>query len=276
MSNDITKRFIECFRELKELNVIKSDRQFCLNLSYSPQSWLKILKCERDVTLDLLKKAAEIFDFNPEFLITGQGERFRNRDSLIEFQAHEEINKTIVHIPITAKAGYADQFNNPVFARELKFYSLPMDYYRHGSFRSFEVEGDSMEPVLNNGEIVVCTKLDDQPLWQNNIKTGYVYVVITQNDIVVKRVINLLKDEKTLQLVSDNTNYPDIIVQQEDIHEIWLEKMKISPFAHYRVNLRQEMIENYSELKKTIKNQSEIIVRLNSVVEKILLKNRLQ
>lgn len=276
MSNDITKRFIECFRELKELNVIKSDRQFCLNLSYSPQSWLKILKCERDVTLDLLKKAAEIFDFNPEFLITGQGERFRNRDSLIEFQAHEEINKTIVHIPITAKAGYADQFNNPVFARELKFYSLPMDYYRHGSFRSFEVEGDSMEPVLNNGEIVVCTKLDDQPLWQNNIKTGYVYVVITQNDIVVKRVINLLKDEKTLQLVSDNTNYPDIIVQQEDIHEIWLVKMKISPFAHSRVNLRQEMIENYSELKKTIKNQSEIIVRLNSVVEKILLKNRLQ
>lgn len=276
MSNDITKRFIECFRELKELNVIKSDRQFCLNLSYSPQSWLKILKCERDVTLDLLKKAAEIFDFNPEFLITGQGERFRNRDSLIEFQAHEEINKTIVHIPITAKAGYADQFNNPVFARELKFYSLPMDYYRHGSFRSFEVEGDSMEPVLNNGEIVVCTKLDDQPLWQNNIKTGYVYVVITQNDIVVKRVINLLKDEKTLQLVSDNTNYPDIIVQQEDIHEIWLLKMKISPFAHSRVNLRQEMIENYSELKKTIKNQSEIIVRLNSVVEKILLKNRLQ
>ena len=276
MSNDITKRFIECFRELKELNVIKSDRQFCLNLSYSPQSWLKILKCERDVTLDLLKKAAEIFDFNPEFLITGQGERFRNRDSLVEFQAHEEINKTIVHIPITAKAGYADQFNNPVFARELKFYSLPMDYYRHGSFRSFEVEGDSMEPVLNNGEIVVCTKLDDQPLWQNNIKTGYVYVVITQNDIVVKRVINLLKDEKTLQLVSDNTNYPDIIVQQEDIHEIWLVKMKISPFAHSRVNLRQEMIENYSELKKTIKNQSEIIVRLNSVVEKILLKNRLQ
>ena len=276
MSNDITKRFIECFRELKELNVIKSDRQFCLNLSYSPQSWLKILKCERDVTLDLLKKAAEIFDFNPEFLITGQGERFRNRDSLIEFQAHEEINKTIVHIPITAKAGYADQFNNPAFASEIKFYSLPMDYYRHGSFRSFEVEGDSMEPVLNNGEIVVCTKLDDQPLWQNNIKTGYVYVVITQNDIVVKRVINLLKDEKTLQLVSDNTNYPDIIVQQEDIHEIWLLKMKISPFAHSRVNLRQEMIENYSELKKTIKNQSEIIVRLNSVVEKILLKNRLQ
>ncbi len=276
MSNDITKRFIECFRELKELNVIKSDRQFCLNLSYSPQSWLKILKGERDVTLDLLKKATEVYEFNPEFMISGHGKRLRNSEDSEGFQAHEEINKTIVHIPITAKAGYADQFNNPVFARELKFYSLPMDYYRHGSFRSFEVEGDSMEPVLNNGEIVVCTKLDDQALWQNNIKTGYVYVVITQNDIVVKRVINLLKDEKTLQLVSDNTNYPDIIVQQEDIHEIWLLKMKISPFAHSRVNLRQEMIENYSELKKTIKNQSEIIVRLNSVVEKILLKNRLQ
>lgn len=276
MSNDITKRFIECFRELKELNVIKSDRQFCLNLSYSPQSWLKILKGERDVTLDLLKKATEVYEFNPEFMISGHGERLRNREASDEFQTHEEINKTIVHIPVTAKAGYADQLNNPVFARDLKFYSLPMDYYRHGSFRSFEVEGDSMEPVLNSGEIVVCSKLEDQALWQNNIKTGYVYVVITQNDIVVKRVINLLKDEKTIQLVSDNTSYPDIIVQQEDIHEIWLVKMKISPFAHSRVNLRQEMIENYSELKKTIKNQSEIIVRLNSVVEKILLKNRLQ
>jgi hypothetical protein len=276
MSNDITKRFIECFRELKELNAIKSDRQFCLNLSYSPQSWLKILKGERDITLDLLKKATEVYEFNPDFLISGQGERLRNSGTSDEFQTHDVENKTIVHIPITAKAGYGDQLNNPVFASELKFYSLPMDYYRHGSFRSFEVEGDSMEPVLNSGEIVVCTKLDDQALWQNNIKTGYVYVVITQNDIVVKRVINLLKDEKTLQLVSDNTSYPDIIVQQDDIHEIWLVKMKISSFAHSRVNLRQEMIENYSELKKTIKNQSEIIVRLNSVVEKILLKNRLQ
>lgn len=275
MSNDITKRFIECFRELKELNAIKSDRQFCLNLSYSPQSWLKILKGEREITLDLLKKAAEIYNFNPDYLISGYGEPIKsNRES--HEPKHEEINKTIVHIPVTAKAGYSDQLNNPVFANELKFYSLPMDYYRHGSFRSFEVEGDSMEPVLNSGEIVVCTKLDDQPLWQNNIKTGYVYVVITQNDIVVKRVINLLKDENTLQLVSDNNSYPDIIVQQDDIHEIWLVKMKISPFAHSRVNLRQEMIENYSELKKTIKNQSEIIIRLNSVVEKILLKNRLQ
>jgi hypothetical protein len=276
MSNDITKRFIECYRELKELNAIKSDRQFCLNLSYSPQSWLKILKGERDVTLDLLKKATEVYEFNPEFLISGHGERLRNREASEEFQAHEEINKTIVHVPVTAKAGYADQLNDPVFARDLMFYSLPMDYYRHGNFRSFEVEGDSMDPVLNSGEIVVCTKLEDQSLWQHNIKTGYVYVVITKNDIVVKRVINLLKAEKTLQLVSDNTSYPDIIVQQEDIYEIWLVKMKISPFAHSRVNLRQEMIENYSELKKTIKNQSEIIVRLNSVVEKILLKNRLQ
>ena len=275
MANEITKRFIECYKDLRSYERIKSDRQFCLSLEYSPQSWLKILKCERDVTIELIRNSIEKFGFNPDYLFSGQGEKFKTCTENSPEIEPETCDKRIVHIPVTVKAGYIDQINDPVYQNSLKTYSLPMDYFNSGEFRSFEVEGDSMEPVLTEGEIIICTQLDDAVLWKHNIKSGYVYVVVLKNDIVVKRIFNRLKEEKKLQLVSDNPNYPDIIVDQEDIFEIWMVKMKISPFAHSKINLRQEIVNNYSDLNKTIKSQSEIIHRLQSVMEKMLQKNRL-
>jgi hypothetical protein len=131
-----------------------------------------------------------------------------------------------------------------------------------------------MEPVLIQGEIVICTKLDDPALWCSNIKSGYVYVLIMKDDIVVKRVNNHLKSENKLQLCSDNSGYSDIILSLEDVFEVWLVKMKISPFAHSKINLRQELVGKYSELEKTIKMQSEMITGMQCTMEKMLQKNR--
>jgi phage repressor protein C with HTH and peptisase S24 domain len=275
MASEITRRFIECYKDLKSYDRIKSDRQFCSNLGYSPQSWQKILKGERDVTIELLRTSISNFGFNPDYLFSGQGEKFRSYDDNNQADISEHAERRIIHIPVTAKAGYLDQINDPVFSKSLRTYSLPLDYFSSGEFRSFEVEGDSMEPVLTDGEIIICTQLEDQVLWKNNIKSGYVYVIVLKNDLVVKRVFNRLKEENKLQLISDNPDYPDLIVDQEDVFEMWNVKMKISPFAHSKINLRQEMVNNYSELHKTIKSQSEIIANLHSVVEKMLQKNRL-
>lgn len=276
MASEITRRFIECYKDLKSYDKIKSDRQFCINLDYSPQSWQKILKGDRDVTIELIRTSILVFGFNPDYLFSGLGEKFASVCENKDIEIQDQPERRIIHIPVTAKAGYLDQINDPVYTKNLKTYSLPLDYFSSGEFRSFEVEGDSMEPVLMDGEIIICTKVEDAVLWKNNIKSGYVYVIVLNNDIVVKRVFNRLKEENKLQLISDNPNYPDLIIDQEDIFEIWNVKMKISPFAHSKINLRQEMVNNYSDLQKTIKSQSEIIVKLHSVVEKMLQKYRLQ
>ena len=275
MANLITKRFIECYRDLRSCDKIRSDRQFCSILEFAPQSWLKILKNEREVPIGIIQSAIEKFGFNPEYLFLGYGEKFISTDEIILRQNEESEENGIIHIPVTAKAGYTEQMNDTVLIRNLKSYTLPIDYFNSGEFRSFEIEGDSMEPVLKEGEIIVCSRVEDPVLYANNIKSGYVYVIVTNDDIMVKRVSNLLKEEGKLQLISDNTDYPDIIIDKIDLQEVWIVKIKISPFAHSRISIRQEMLDRYSGLQNTIKEQSSIIARLNSVVEKLLLRNRM-
>jgi len=276
MVNNVTKRFIECFNVLKEKKLIKSSRQFCLSLNYTPQSWTKIQKGERAVTIELIRKAAILYKINPNYLFTGVGDKFmKTEDAVVAIAVDQNDEERILHIPLTAKAGYQDQFNDPVYLEDLDSYTLPSRYFKTGTFRSFEVEGDSMEPVLHQGEIIVCSYVDDSSLWKYNIKSGYVYVIVTNNDVVVKRVINRLKEENLLELESDNPDYAPIIVEAEEIKEVWSVKMKISTFAHSKISLRQEMDNKYSALNDIIRNQSDVIGRLNKTVEKLLQKQRI-
>lgn len=276
MIKNVTDRFIECFKELKKSGQVVSDRQFCIKLHYTPQSWSKIKKSERSITVDMIRKATIIFKFNPIYIFTGVGEMFLKEEdpSLLTIAVDENDNERILHIPVRAKAGYKDQFNDPVYLENLESYSLPGDYFKIGTYRSFEVEGDSMEPTLQNGEIIICSYVDESALWKYNLKSGYVYVVVLQNDIVVKRITNRINEDGCLELLSDNSDYPPIIVNIKDVKEIWNVKMKMSPFAHSKISLRQEMVNNYSSLHETIINQSEMITRLNKTVEKLLQKQR--
>jgi len=276
MNNNVTKRFVECVEELLDSGKVKSSRQFCISLNYTPQSWSKIRKGERAVTLELIRKAAIIYKINPTFLFTGVGNRFmQNEENVVAIAVDDNDEERILHVPVTAKAGYSEQFNDTVYLEDLESYSLPGKYFNHGTFRSFEVEGDSMEPVLHPGEIIVCSYVDDRSLWKYNVKSGYVYVVVTERDVFVKRIQNRLKEENTLELESDNPDYPPIVLDGNEIKELWIVKMKISPFAHSKLSLRQEMDNKYSSLNDIIRNQSEMIGRLNKTVEKLLQKQRI-
>jgi phage repressor protein C with HTH and peptisase S24 domain len=277
MVKHVTKRFLDCLSEIQNNGQIKSDRQFAISLDYKPQSFSKIRKGERSVTMDLVRKSAMIYKFNPVYILLGVGDKFMKQDDshLVKIAVDDKDNEKILHIPMTAKAGYMDQFNDEQYLENLTAYSLPWSYFQHGTFRSFEIEGDSMEPILQHGEIVICSNVDDPSLWSYNIRSGYVYVIVTQNDIVIKRVINRLPQEGVLELVSDNSQYPPIIVKAEELKEVWYVKMKISSFGHSKLNIREELMTKYSALNETIKTQSKTIERLNKTIEKLLQKQRI-
>jgi transcriptional regulator with XRE-family HTH domain len=77
MNNHIvSQRFIKCHNKLRDTKVIKSSRQFAMELDYLPQSLSEILNGRRDVTIEVIRKATEIYRFNPTFLFTGEGEWF--------------------------------------------------------------------------------------------------------------------------------------------------------------------------------------------------------
>ena len=86
-----------------------------------------------------------------------------------------------------------------------------------------------MEPTLFEGDKVVCSYLEPT-LWETSLKDNYVYVIVTRGDVVVKRVTNFIKEEKQIELISDNNFYEPHRINLGDIREIWYVRAKISPF----------------------------------------------
>ena len=277
MSSIITQRFIRCHDKLREEKRVKSSRQFALGLDYLPQSLSEILKGRRDVTIELLRKAVEKFKINPVYIYTGEGPMFMSEEDHKSFRvltivtdSHDD--ERIVHVPIPAQAGYAGEMADPTFIQDLPTFTLPDYKYKVGTHRSFDVSGDSMETTLFEGDKVICSYLEPT-LWENALKNNYVYVIITRGDVVVKRVTNLLKEEKQIILHSDNEFYADYRLNIGDIREIWYVRAKISPFLPSPMNLQNLMRSEVRELKTVINNQSQLIENLNLTIEKLLKSN---
>ncbi|NJK83132.1 MAG: peptidase S24 [Saprospiraceae bacterium] len=270
MNSIVTQRFIKCHDQLREDGRVRSSRQFALALDYLPQSLSEILKGRRDVTIDLLKKAVEVYKINPVYVYTGEGPIFMSEEDHKSFRVltivtNVQDDERIVHVPVPAQAGYASDLGDPTFIQDLPTFTLPDYKYKVGTHRSFDVAGDSMEPTLFEGDKVVCSFLEPT-LWESSLKDNYVYVIVTRGDIVVKRVFNRLKDERKLALHSDNEAYSPYSINISDIREIWYVRSKISPFLPSPQNITRYMRDEVMELKRTIQKQTELIEQLNSAV----------
>lgn len=274
MNSIVTQRFIKCHDKLREEGRVKSSRQFALSLEYLPQSLSEILKGRRDVTIELLRKSVETYKINPVYVYTGEGPMFMSEEDHKSFRVltivtNAQEDERIVHVPVPAQAGYASEETDPTFIQDLPTYSLPDYKYKVGTHRSFDVAGDSMEPTLFEGDKVVCSYLEPT-LWETSLKDNYVYVIVTRGDVLVKRVTNNLKTDKSLLCISDNTYYDPFRMEIGDIREVWYVRAKISPFLPSPQNLSNLMREEIKELQKTVINQSDVISSLNKTLEKLI------
>ena len=274
MNSIVTQRFIKCHNKLKEEKRIRSSRQFALSLDYLPQSLSEILKSRRDVTIELLRKAIEKYQMNPVYIYTGEGPMFMTEEDHKSFRVltivtNSQDDERIVHVPVPAQAGYAGELANPTFIQDLPSFTLPDYKYKVGTHRSFDVSGDSMEPTLFEGDKVICSFLEPT-LWETSLKNNYVYVIVTRGDIVVKRVFNQLKEEKYLELHSDNSFYDPFKVGIADIREIWYVRAKISPFLPSPSNIQNIVRDEVRQLQSIINKQNHLIYNLNETIEKLI------
>lgn len=276
MKSIVTQRFISCHDKLKADNRIRSSRQFAMSLDYLPQSLSEILKGRRDVTVELIRKAVEEYQVNPVYLYTGEGPMFMSEEDHKSFRVltivtNGQEDERIVHVPVPAQAGYAGDYVDPSFIQDLPTFTLPDYKYKVGTHRSFDVAGDSMEPTLFEGDKVICSFLEPT-LWESAIKDNYVYVIITRADVMVKRVNNLLKAGKKLEIISDNAFYDPAHVNLGDIREVWYVRAKISPFLPSPQNVRNYLLDEVRELKQVIAAQSKLLASLNDSMGKMMEK----
>ncbi len=123
-------------------------------------------------------------------------------------------------VGIKAQAGYVKGFEQVDYMDTLEQYSLPPGVNPIGAvWRYFEIDGDSMEPTLGSGDVVLATMVPHED-W-NDIRNFFVYVILTADQLLVKRVFKKSADEWVL--VSDNEDVaPQVALRKEDVRQLWL------------------------------------------------------
>lgn len=126
-------------------------------------------------------------------------------------------------IPQKASAGYLNGYADPEYLEDLPKFQLP-NLPKSGTYRAFEITGDSMLP-LRPGTIVISKYLDDI----REIKNGRCYVILSKEEgVVYKRVFDYTSENGKLFLVSDNKAYSPYDIDITDVIEIWEAKAYLS------------------------------------------------
>lgn len=154
------------------------------------------------LTKGFLKRFAKAYSeyLNEEWLLTGEG--MMERPS----------KNTRPHIPTQVAAGWTDVAISTVSEEEVEhlpvIVSLPAYDFTIG------VMGDSMQPVLSDGDTVACRRLYSQ----TEIKAKAIYVIETQQGAVVKQIAHVADEVITLH--SLNPQYPDYIIPSSTVISI--------------------------------------------------------
>jgi transcriptional regulator with XRE-family HTH domain len=179
---------------------------------------------------DLLKKIAIFFDITvDDFINETIDDKFLAKPKpnqggirVLSISVDKEDNENIEMVPLKASAGYMNGYADPEYVAQLPKLYLPM--FKQGTYRGFEIKGDSMLPLVS-GTTIIGEYVEN---W-GDIKATETYVIISKNDgVVYKRIGNKFKDNKKLKLVSDNPVYEPYEINGEDILEVWKAKAYIS------------------------------------------------
>ncbi len=167
--------------------------------------------------------------------------------------------ENIVMVDVKAAAGYGSSIQEPSFFKKLPAFSLPGPQFRNALFRAFEVDGDSMYDTLDHGDWVICRYLDQS---FHEIKDGYIHVLVTQDEVWVKRLLNRSKEREKIVMLSDNEAYPPREVDVSDVKEIWLVKGRLG------FNLRSRRLDYLKQLNTLQADLLELRNRVTKIEKK--------
>ncbi|WP_421921227.1 S24 family peptidase [Marinifilum sp.] len=238
--NDYSKRF-----ELIISGMNLSPLAFSRKLGYSRADKIyNVLNAKNKPSFDILSDITRKFEsVNINWLLTGEGEPFKNLSGIDQIKNHNDNDRlqkvqvlprcitvdsnereNILMLDVRAAAGYPENIDNVHFIKQQPAFNIPRPEFQGATFRGFQVSGDSMEPTLSNNSWVFAMAVDDSDL----IKDGLVYVVVLKTGVVVKRVLNRLKERGQFILKSDNASYSVKTVNQDEILEVWAVKAFMS------------------------------------------------
>ena len=204
---------------------------------------------------DVLAAIIDTLDINPDYLF-GKSEvmltseitsipTYSGMPQVISTTSESENN--VVFVSSKARAGYLNGYNGADYIESLPSFKMPL--LTNGTFRCFEVKGNSMKQTFYDGDLVFGKHVETI----SNIKDNDVYVVVSKNDgVVLKRIISHTENQQRLILKSDNKdgNFPDYSIHSEDIMEVW----EITMYASKHIPKPVDVFDKLHELESKIMN----------------------
>lgn len=152
-----------------------------------------------------------------------------------------------------AEAGYLESYQDPEYIRDLPrigFPSIPT-----GTFRGFEISGDSMLPI-EPGTIIISEYVEDF----SSVKDDRTYIIVSKNEGLVYKRVKKLQDENQLLLISDNPYYQPYTIDFEEIAEIWQYYAHLS-FSDSKIQFDNMVEEKLNEIQGQLRSIDEKLTR---------------
>lgn len=202
--------------------------------------------------IEVIQKLAKNFGITIDDLINKKLKKGQDSESVLllkepktEYRASKgQTRFSNVLVPVSAQAGYMSGWTQEWIDQNLEYIHIPaVDY----EARTFEVAGDSMEPVLRAGDYIVCSKVEAFA----DIKPDAVYCVIDKEIGITVKFAETRS--KGLVLRSANTAYGSFFVEYMTVFEVWKANVLItsnfSPKAGFEDTARLQKIEDFIRQK---------------------------
>jgi hypothetical protein len=177
------------------------------------------------------------------------------------------LNEVITFVPVKAQAGYLIGYGDPEYIKDLPAFGFPG--FNHGTYRGFEVAGYSMLQYEGAGlypKDIVVAEFVENPI--QSIRDNRVYVVASDEGLLIKRCINRLEKNGKLICNSDNRNgdYPPHILDLHQVKEVWEFKMKCSRQIPKTTRVYEEITElqtQYTLMEAEMRQTNSQLLNLN-------------
>ena len=161
------------------------------------------------------QKIADALGINVEWLVTGEGNMIKPNIISLDNADSDKLPAGFVQIPEYKICFGAGEAEEPTYE---EIQDCVPAYFRSSFFsdrginpkncKRFKVIGDSMIPLINDGDYITvdCTPKD-------YIENNQIYALVFDHSLRIKR---LIKSFKTLTIRSDNSIYPDEVLTLEE------------------------------------------------------------
>lgn len=192
-------------------------------------SWLLAGEGEMLVSSELTKKSEEVMQTEEYILLQNKFNALLSDYKELKKEAEPLNPNAIIYVPLVnqyAYAGYLNGYQNETYMDTLPTIPFIADHEAKGNYIAFEVKGDSMndgtEDSYLEGDRLLCREIPFH-LWKDSklhIKK-WDFVIVHEDGIVVKRIIDHDVENHTITVHSLNELYPDRTIDLSEVKQIF-------------------------------------------------------